>query len=121
MMTFSTLTLTDIDRSAPDALDALPFGVIGLNDTGIVEIYNKTESRYAGLDPENVLGHHLFTGVAPCMNNFMVAERFEEETELDETIDYVLTFRMRPTPVKLRMLKNAGALRRYILVQYKAP
>lgn len=118
-MTFATATIAEINGSDPDALDALPYGVIGLNEAGTVEIYNKTESRLAGLDAGTVLGRHFFTAVAPCMNNFMVAERFEEETDLDETIDYVLTFRMRPTPVKLRMLKSSEVPRRYLLVQYR--
>ena len=51
------------------------------------------------------------------MNNFMVAQRFEDEAEIDDVIDYVLTLRMRPTPVRLRLLKSAAASRRYILIQ----
>lgn len=46
------------------------------------------------------------------MNNFMVAHRFEEAAEnglpLDATIDYVLTLRMRPQRVQLRLLARPG-------------
>ena len=97
--------------------DALAFGVIGFSESTEVEIYNATESRLAGLRPERVIGKSYFTGVAPCMNNFLVSQRFEDEAELDEVIDYVLTLRMRPTKVKLRMLKQPGVARRYILIQ----
>lgn len=116
-MDFATTTIRDIESAPPSELDALPFGVMGFGPDGHVQLYSAAESRMAGLSPERVLGKHVFTTVAPCMNNFMVAQRFEDEPELDETIDYVLTLRMRATPVKLRMLKSAGAKLRYLLIQ----
>jgi photoactive yellow protein len=116
-MDFATSSIRDIEGAPGEQLDALPFGVIGFGADGNVEFYSAAESRMAGLSPERVLGKHVFTAVAPCMNNYLVAQRFEDEPELDATIDYVLTLRMRPTPVKLRMLQSAGAARRYVLVQ----
>jgi photoactive yellow protein len=112
-----------IDTLSAAELDALPFGVIGFDATANATVirYNATESRYAGLTPERVLGHPLFTVVAPCMNNFMVAQRFEDAAEqgqaLDDTIDYVLTLRMRPIKVKLRLLAAVGAATRHVLVK----
>ncbi len=44
-----------------------------------------------------------------------VAERMLE-APLDVTLPYVLTFRMRPTPVRLRLLRAAEAPRRWVLV-----
>ncbi|MDB5559342.1 MAG: Photoactive yellow protein [Enterovirga sp.] len=116
-MDFAASSIGDIDGASPEALDTLPFGVIGFDTAGTVDLYSATESRMAGLSPDKVIGKHLFAVVAPCMNNYMVAQRFEDEPELDATIDYVLTLRMRPTPVKLRLLQSAGAKRRYLLVQ----
>jgi hypothetical protein len=70
-----------------------------------------------------VLGQPLFTNVAPCLNNFMVAQRFEDAQDegcaLDDTIDYVLTLRMRPVKVTLRLLAEPGSEQRYVLVQRK--
>ena len=107
--------LTDVD------LDALTFGIIGFDAAGVVRRYNAMESRMAGLSTQRVLGHPLFTVVAPCMNNFMVAQRFEDAvvaaTPLDATVDYVLTLRMRPVKVKLRLLAQPGEGMRYVLVQ----
>lgn len=101
-------------------IDQLQFGVIGFDAQGIVRAYNRFESSAAGLSPERVLGMHLFEVVAPCMNNYLVAQRFEDATRdgtlLDATIDYVLTLRMRPTPVRLRLLHVPGARLRYVLV-----
>ena len=109
-----------LDQAHDDELDGLDFGVIGIDAAGVVRRYNAVESRLAGLSKERVLGNPLFTVVAPCMNNFLVAQRFEDAlttgTPLDATIDYVLTLRMRPIKVKLRLLASAGADRRYVLV-----
>lgn len=102
-------------------LDHLDFGVIGFDSDTIVCRYNKVESTAAGLSPQRVLDQPLFTNVAPCMNNFMVAQRFEDAIEqgaaLDATIDYVLTLRMRPVKVALRLVALPGAAVRYVLVR----
>ena len=97
-------------------LDELAFGVVRMDRAGVVVLYNACESAAAGLSPGKVLGRHFFEAVAPCMNNFMVAARFEDEPELDATIDYVLTFRMRPTPVHLRLLQAAATPHLYVLI-----
>ena len=127
-------TLVALEFSQPDvldhllaldmaALDALEFGVIGIDAEGVVRDYNAFESKLAGLSKDRVVGHPLFTVVAPCMNNFMVAHRFEEAASaaavLDVTVDYVLTLRMRPVKVKLRLLARPGVARRYVLVNRK--
>jgi photoactive yellow protein len=114
---FTSLTLEALEAADPAVLDALPFGVVGLNQAGEVDVYNATEARLAGLSRDTVLGKHFFIAVAPCMNNFLVAQRFEDERRLDVVIDYVLTFRMRPTPVKIRLLQGPEARRRYLLIQ----
>ena len=99
------------------ALNELPFGVIRLNNEGIVEFYSAWEERHSGLSSERTLGRHFFFDVAPCMNNYLVAERFENEAPLDETIPYVLTYRMRPTPVRLRLLKSPMVSSRWVLIE----
>lgn len=102
-------------------LDSLDFGVIGFDHESIVRRYNACESQAAGISPERVLGKHLFSVVAQCMNNYMVAQRFEDaQTEsvlLDEIMDYVLTLHMRPTKVKLRLLSSPSVAMRYVFVQ----
>ncbi len=107
-----------------DELDSLEFGVIGFDGDGVVRSYNAFESKFAGLSPQRVIGHPLFTVVAPCMNNFMVAQRFEDARDaaatLDATIDYVLTLRMRPVKVRLRLLARPGAALRHVLVRRPA-
>ncbi|GGY83475.1 phosphonate transporter [Pseudoduganella plicata] len=107
--------------ASADELDTLDFGIIGFDADTVVRRYNRFESQAAGLSPASVLGLPLFTTVAPCMNNFLVAQRFEDAaadgTVLDETIGYVLTLRMKPVKVLLRLLALPGAPLRYVLVQ----
>jgi photoactive yellow protein len=109
-----------LDAHSDADLDALEFGVIGFGADTVVSRYNAFESRNAGLARERVVGHPLFTVVAPCMNNFLVAQRFVDAavdgTPLDATVDYVLTLRMRPVKVKLRLLCHPARSLRYILV-----
>lgn len=122
--TATTFTDDDLPRWLAQAseaeLDPLDFGTIGIDADGVVCRYNRYESTAAGLSPARVLGHPLFTVVAPCMNNFLVAQRFEDAVagghSLDATIDYVLTLRMRPVKVKLRLLAIPGHSIRWVLV-----
>lgn len=110
-----------LESATEEALDQLSFGVIGFDANGRVTRYNAYESQLSGLSPERVKGKHLFTGVAPCMNNPLISGQFTEAREsghaLDETIDYVLAFRIRPVAVKLRMLHQPGADVSFIVIQ----
>ena len=112
-----TMLLETMDEVA---LNALGFGVIGFGKDGRVQRYNTFESKAAGLSVERVLQQDLFMVIAPCMNNFLVAQRFVDAHEsgqtLDDTINYVLTLRMRPTKVKLRLLSDPLADLSYVLV-----
>ncbi|WP_240500037.1 phosphonate transporter [Sphingomonas montana] len=109
--------MSDLDMMSVAERDALPFGVVGFEADTIVQSYNATEAQMSGLDPATVIGVPFFDAVAQCMNNFMVAQRFEDEPEIDDIIPYVLTLRMRPTKVRLRLLAAADTPRRYILIQ----
>ena len=114
---FETVELHDLGTMSPADRDALPFGVVGFSADTIVQVYNATEARMSGLDSATVVGVPFFEAVAQCMNNFMVAQRFEDEPELDEVFPYVLTLRMRPTKVRLRLLAAAETPRRYVLIE----
>jgi photoactive yellow protein len=121
LLEFSQADICDrIETLDESELDGLTFGVIGFDSDTAVRRYNAFESKLAGLDPQRVLGSGLFTVVAPCMNNFLVAQRFEDAaasaTPLDATIDYVFTLRMRPAKVSLRLLVSPTLALRYVLV-----
>jgi photoactive yellow protein len=89
-------------------LDELPVGVIGFGRDCLVQRYNRFEFEATGLLQQKVLGKHVFTDIAQCMNNFLVAQRYKDAwksaSPLDATLDYVLTWSMSPVKVKLRLL-----------------
>jgi photoactive yellow protein len=114
---FASITIAELEGGDAAALNALSFGVVGLDATGHTQAYNLCESRLAGLSQQSVLKQAYFLTTGICMNNFLVAQRFDDEPVLDVTLDYVLTFRMRPTPVKLRLLQHPGSRLHYILIQ----
>lgn len=116
--------LAVLARLSDAELDVLNFGAIGFDAESVVRRYSAFESRMSGLSISRVVGQPFFTIVAPCMNNFLVAQRFEDAaasgTELDEVLDYVLTLRMRPIKVKLRLLAGAASDLRYVLIKRPA-
>ncbi len=114
---FESVALRDLEAMSDADRDALPFGVVGFGADTAVQTYNATEAQLSGLDPATVIGVPFFDAVAQCMNNFMVAQRFEDEPDIDAIIPYVLTLRMRPTRVRMRLLAAAEAPRRYILIE----
>jgi len=116
-MTFDSIALPALDGMADAARDGLPFGVVGFAADTIVQVYNATEARLSGLDPATVIGVPFFDAVAQCMNNFLVAQRFEDEPAIDAILPYVLTLRMRPTKVRLRLLASPEVARRYVLIE----
>jgi len=112
-----TAGLAQLEAMSAQGLDGLAFGVVRTRADGEVVAYNAGESKMAGLSSDRVLGRNFFADVAPCTNNYLVAERFLGEPELDATLDYVFTLRMKPTPVTLRLLKSAAADHMYLLVK----
>lgn len=109
-----------LDAMPLDETDHLDFGLVVLDDALRVLWYNRHEAEMTGFDPRRVVGEPFFTAVAPCMNNFLVAHRFESEPGLDEELDYVFTVNLAPTPVRLRLLGAPDSERRYLAVRFRA-
>lgn len=105
-----------LNQESDSGLDELPFGVVKMDLTGTVLAYNQAESRIAGVAPEQAIGKHFFSQVAPCTNNFMVASRYEQ-APLDEELDYMFTYVTTPTRVRLRLLRASESAYQYLLVK----
>lgn len=112
----SPTLLADLERATARELDDAEFGVIRMDRGGVVLNFSRRESQLSGLSAQSVVGRHFFVEVAPCTNNFMVAERYAEPGALDERLDYVFTYRMKPRPVRLRLLKRADGGEQYLVV-----
>ena len=52
---------------APEALHALPFGVIRLDAEGSVAFFSKRESEQSGYGARPTIGRAFFSQIAPCM------------------------------------------------------
>jgi len=114
---FSSANLLDWLEIQADAIfDELPFGIVKMDSNGVVVYYNKKESSITGVDPSMAMGKNFFVQIAPCTNNFMVAEKYKL-AELDEELDYLFTYVTTPTKVRLRLLKSAAHLHQYMVVQ----
>jgi photoactive yellow protein len=109
--------LSHLETASENEIDALKFGVVRMKADATVTLYNAFESNLSGLDKKNVLGRNYFEQVAPCTNNYMVAQRFLDIPEMDAVIPYVFSFRMKPTSVRLRLLRSASAKSMYLLVE----
>jgi len=56
-----------IEGLSTEALDALPFGIVRLDQAGRVTFLSRTESKQSGLGDKNALGRSFFTDLAPYM------------------------------------------------------
>ncbi|MFB6273887.1 MAG: PAS domain-containing protein [Salinibacter sp.] len=102
-----------------DTLNAAPFGIIRIDDEGIVQFYNRYESNLSGVPPEDAVGTNFFTELAPCSNNPLFLGRFKEgvdDGELDEHFTYTFTYKMRPTLVDVRLYRDEAG-NNWILIQ----
>ena len=100
--------------------DALPFGVIKVENDGTVAIYNKWESDMAGVSKDQAVGQNFFKEVAPCTNNRLVFGRFRkgiEKGELDSVVPYTFTYRMNPTNVDLHLYHDPGSKTNWVFVK----
>lgn len=92
-----------------EALDNAPFGIVRVDDDGVVRFYNQYESQLAEVEPEDAIGRNFFTQLAPCSSNRLFHGRFKKGVQkggLDERFSYTLTYKMRPTLVQVRMYRD---------------
>jgi photoactive yellow protein len=111
--------LDALESVPPDGIDDLGFGLIMMNRDGQVIGYNRAESELSGLPVGAVTGRNFFIEVGPCTNNYLIAQRYQDSEELDEQLDYVFTYRMAPTPVRLRLMARPGSSRQYLAVRLR--
>ena len=90
-------------------LNAVQFGIIEVDDDGVVQFFNQYESDLSGVEPSEAEGRNFFTQVAPCTNNRLFRGRFRKGVrrgEMDETFTYTYTYKMRPTLVEVHLYRD---------------
>jgi photoactive yellow protein len=108
--------LDALESASLDCIEDFDFGLIVMDRDGRVLGYNQAESKLSGLPAGEVVGRNFFVEIGPCTNNYLIAQRYRDSEELDEQLDYVFTYRMAPTPVRLRLLARRGSPRQYLAV-----
>jgi len=101
-------------------IDSLAFGAIKVDEKGTILQYNVTEGEITGRDPKEVLGKNFFTEVAPCTNRSEFYGKFKEgiaQGNLDTLFEYVFDYKMKPTKVKVHMIKAVVGGGYFIFVQ----
>ncbi len=111
---------SSVDERSEAELDALPFGVIALDEEGTVLRYNLYESRFARLDRNQVLGRNFFTEIAPCTRTEAFEGRFHAlvaapEPDAAVQFDFVFDFTFGAQDVSVELL-HAGNTRRFYLL-----
>ncbi|TVR45076.1 MAG: PAS domain-containing protein [Planctomycetota bacterium] len=109
--------MADMSQSERDELD---FGIVEVDERGIIRSYNRYESELAGVAPEAAMGRNFFTQVAPCTNNRLFYGRFKRglaDGQLDAQIPYTFTYKMRPTNVVVRMYLDTQHATTFVFVK----
>jgi photoactive yellow protein len=65
---FGLLPSEGIPSLEQSDVESLPFGVIILDDQGLIRQYNAAESAISGFTATDVIGLDFFVDVAPCAN-----------------------------------------------------
>lgn len=115
--------LSDIPAVDRSQADNQPFGIVQVDDAGVIKLYNKWESEMAGVPVASAEGRNFFTQVAPCTNNRLMFGKFKDgvaKGELDSEFNYTFTYKMKPTNVQIRMYRHAPSSTNWVLVGLRA-
>jgi photoactive yellow protein len=114
----------EVDVSALDAfddaqLDDLRFGVICIDERGIILRYNLAEARLARLDRSRVLGRDFFRRIAPCTATAEFEGRFRSfvgGNELRVAFPFVFDFKFGAQEVTVELVRSATPGRFYLCI-----
>jgi photoactive yellow protein len=112
--------LSNLGGMSREHADRAPYGVVKVDATGKILLYNHYEAQLAGVAPSAAEGKNFFTEIAPCTNNKLVFGRFKkglEAGELDAEFNYTFTYKMKPTNVKLHLKHDKASGTNWVFVQ----
>ncbi|MDX2015468.1 MAG: hypothetical protein SFW67_35075 [Myxococcaceae bacterium] len=122
MSFFDPQILSQLPAASREFANAQPFGIVKVTDDGTVQMYNTWEAEMAGVAPRDAEGKNFFTQVAPCTNNRLVFGKFKDGVargSLDAEFNYTFTYRMKPTNVVLRLVRDPKSKSNWVLVGKK--
>lgn len=101
--------LSQIGTMSDAEIDALPFGVIELDASGVILRYNQYEEQFAERKSGEVVGRNFFTEIAPCTRVQKFHGAFQAgiaKGQLNEVFDFTFQFRSGPRGVRIRMVQS---------------
>ena len=87
------------DALSASELDALPYGMIQLDSSGVIVRYSSAETRLSGLTADQCVGRSFFDEIAPCTHVQEFYGRFRRGVAAQQ-LDAVFTFRFAFVPPK---------------------
>ncbi len=109
--------LGSLDQATADKCD---FGIVEVDDSGMIRLYNRWEQELAGVSLQQAVGRNFFVDVAPCTNNRLFLGRFRQGVQtgsMDVAFNYTFTYKIRPTGVAIHMYRHAASQRNYVFVK----
>ena len=102
-----------VERLPKEAIDALPFGAIRLDESGQVTFYSAAEAKLSGYGSRPALGKAFFVEMAPCMDTPAFRGRIERAKAVgkyDLEFGWVGDFsdRSRELRVRIRPASDGG-------------
>lgn len=117
-----TNTLGKLGTLTQTEADAAPFGIVKVDNSGKILLYNKYESELANVPIQTAVGKNFFTEVAICTNNRIFYGRFKEgmvNGDLDIAFNYVFTYKMKPTNVVIHLYHDKTSDSNWIFVKLR--
>jgi len=114
--------ITKLGSLSQSTADSLSFGVVKVDDSGKILLYNQFESQLANVPISSAVGRNFFTEIAICTNNRLFYGKFKEgmvTKELDTTFSYVFTYKMKPTSVMIHLYRDKSSNSNWIFVKPK--
>jgi photoactive yellow protein len=100
----------DVFEFTPDALDALPYGVVTLDRQGRVLHCNRAQAAFARKSADRMIGLNFFTDVAPCTNVLPFKGRFDRfavrRDSAIERFDFTFTLRWGQRDISITLLRK---------------
>ena len=100
--------------------DLCGFGCVQVDDAGRVLVFNRYLSELSGVSAGGAAGRNYFTQVNPCTNNPMFYGAFKRGVaadSLDETFEYLFTYQMRPTTVRVHLYRDPATKANWVFVK----
>jgi photoactive yellow protein len=112
--------LAQISQLTQEAADQADVGIVEVDDSGVIKLYNNYESELAGVAKESAIGKNFFLQVAPCTNNRLFLGAFKagvQSGSLDKKFNYTFTYKMKPTPVVIHLYREGEGGRNFVFVK----